>query len=147
MSNRVLPCLSDQIDRREFVARSATLAALFLAACNPAIDTAPLSGSVVITVANYAELANVGGLVRVNETSTPVALERTGASSFAAFSLVCPHQGATVEVTHNSATPFFCPVHGSAFNLAGDTTAGPSPSGLHKYSTVYDATAGTVTIS
>src|ERR1043166_1335559 len=136
-----------QIGRREFVARgSAGLGALLLAACQMGVDTSPLSGSVVVNVANYSTLANVGGIVRVNETSTPVALERTGASSFVAYSLVCPHQGGTVQVVGGS-VPFVCPVHGAQFNASGQNVGGQRTGSLQTYSAVYDSVAGTVTIS
>jgi Rieske Fe-S protein len=137
-----------QIGRREFVVRtSGGLAALMLAACQTGVDTSPLSGSVVVDVANYARLATVGGIVRINETSAPIALERTGASSFVAYSLVCPHQGGTVEVTGSTSVPFQCPVHGAQFSATGQNIGGQRTSSLQTYSAVYDSTANTVTIS
>src|ERR1041385_4932622 len=96
-----------QIGRREFVGRaSAGLGALLVAACQVGVDTAPLSGSVTVKHSNYPTLANVCGIVRVNETSSPVALERTGTDSFVAYSLVCPHEGTTVSVTSSTSIPF-----------------------------------------
>ena len=137
-----------QIGRREFVARtSAGLGALLVAACQMGVDTAPLSGSVTVKVANYPALANVGGIVRINETSSPVALERTGASTFAAYSLVCPHEGTTVSVTSSTSIPFQCPRHGALFNASGANVGGQRTSSLRTYATSYDAAAGTVTIS
>jgi Rieske Fe-S protein len=135
-----------QICRREFVVRgSAGLSALLLAAC-AGVDTSPLSSSVVVNVANYTKLANVGGIVRINETSTPVALERTGTSTFVAYSLICPHQGQTVQVT-GSTPAFFCPGHGAQFNANGQNVGGQRTGSLATYSAVYDAAANTVTIS
>src|ERR1043166_5310008 len=137
-----------QIGRREFVARgSAGLGALLLAACQMGVDTSPLSGSVGVNVANYSKLATIGGIVRVNETSTPVALERTGASSFVAYSLVCPHAGGTVQVTGGTSVAFSCPVHGAQFDASGQNVGGQRTGSLHTYSAVYDSVAGTVTIS
>jgi Rieske Fe-S protein len=136
-----------QIGRREFVTRaSAGLGVLLLAACQ-GVDTSPLSGSVVVNVANYAKLANVGGIVRINETSTPIALERTGATTFVAYSLVCPHQGGTVQVTGGTSVAFECPVHGAQFNSSGRNVGGQSTGSLSTYKTVYDSAANTVTIS
>ncbi len=137
-----------QIGRREFVVQSSmTLGALLLAACQTGIDTSPLSGSVIVTVANHPGLANVGGIVLVTETNTPVALERTGASSFVAYSLICPHQGGTVQLTSNTSIPFQCPVHGAQFNSSGVNVGGQGTSSLSRYTTTYDATTNTVTIS
>src|ERR1043165_4663050 len=137
-----------QITRREFVGRTSVgLGALLVAACQLGVDTSPLSGSVVVNVANYSKLATVGGIVRINETSTPIALERTGTTTFAAYSLVCPHQGGTVQVTGSTSVPFSCPVHGAQFNASGQNVGGQRTGSLATYSAVYDSTANTVTIS
>jgi cytochrome b6-f complex iron-sulfur subunit len=138
-----------QISRREFVVRSSTGIAIMLGVACVAggIDAPALSGPVVVTVSNYAALANVGGIVRVNETSTQVALERTSATTFTAFSLVCPHAGGSVQLTGSKSIPFQCPVHGAEFNASGANIGGQQTSSLHAYTAVYDATAGTVTIS
>jgi Rieske Fe-S protein len=139
-----------QIGRREFVVRSSmTLGALLLAACQAGVDTtAPITGgSVTVSLANHPGLANVGGIVLVTETSAPIALERTGTSTFVAYSLICPHQGGTVELTGNTSVPFQCPLHGAQFNAAGANVGGQGTSSLSRYATVYDATTNTVTIS
>ncbi|HEX9084659.1 MAG TPA: hypothetical protein VF836_07955, partial [Gemmatimonadaceae bacterium] len=76
--------------RREFLATSAasTVAAMLMAACGGASDTTGVvnTGPVAlsVTVSNYAALANVGGIARVDNGGTPVAAVRTGASTFAA---------------------------------------------------------------
>ena len=136
-----------QIGRREFVARSSVgLGALLIAACQ-GVDTSPLSGSVVVPLANHPALANIGGIVRVTETSSPVALERTGASTFVAYSLVCPHEGSTVNVTSSTSVPFLCPNHGAQFNASGANVGGQRTGSLHTYTTSYDAATNSVTIS
>jgi Rieske Fe-S protein len=137
-----------QIGRREFVGRASVgLGALLIAACQAGLDTSPLSGSVIVPVANHAALADVGGIVRVTETTTPIALERTGASSFVAYSLICPHEGGTVSVTGGSSVPFVCPNHGAQFNAAGQNVGGQRTSSLHTYAAVYDPATNSVTIS
>jgi Rieske Fe-S protein len=137
-----------QIGRREFVARSSMgLGALLLVACQAGIDTAPLSGSVIVPVANHPALASTGGIVRVTETNTPVALERTSATTFVAYSLICPHAGGTVGVTSSTSAPFQCPVHGALFNASGANVGGQGTSSLHRYTASYDAATNTVTIS
>ena len=92
---------STGIARRTFLTRSMlAAAAVALAACGMGGDTATspgnLSGSV--KVGDYAALANVGGVAVVSMSGSPVAIVRTGASTFEALSLVCPHEGATVEI-------------------------------------------------
>ncbi len=137
-----------RIDRREFVARSsAGLAALMLAACDTGFTAPRFSGSVVVPVASYPALANTGGIVRINETTAPVALERTGATTFAAYSLVCPHEGATVDVSSGAAVPFVCPRHGARFNASGANVGGERTGSLTTYATTFDSATNTVTIT
>lgn len=137
-----------QIGRREFVARSSMgLGALLVAACQAGVDTSPLAGAVVVPLGNHPALANVGGIVRVSETSTPIALERTGVTTFVAYSLVCPHEGATVGVTASSSVPFVCPQHGAQFNASGSNVGGQRTGSLHTYSASYDSATNSVTIS
>jgi Rieske Fe-S protein len=137
-----------QIDRREFVVRSSLgLAALLLAACQSGVDQPQLSGPVVVTVSKYPQLANVNGIARISETSSPVALARLSATTFAAYSLICPHQGGTIGVTGNTSIPMQCPNHLAEFNVSGANIGGQPTGSLHAYTAVFDATAGTVTIS
>ncbi|HEV7838568.1 MAG TPA: Rieske (2Fe-2S) protein [Gemmatimonadaceae bacterium] len=135
--------------RREFIAASAAsaVAALLVTACGGGTDTTgvntgPLSLSV--QVSSYPALANVGGMAQVNNGGTPVAAVRTGASSFAAFSLICPHSGCTVGITGSS---FYCPCHGARFASTGAWTGGQRTSNLASLTTSYDATTGVLTIT
>lgn len=145
----------DGITRRDFVAKStlATVAA-FLAACgngqigmtSPGAPQLPggANGGLTVVLAQYPALATVGGIARVDGgAGSPVALVRTGASTFAAFSMVCPHQGSTINIT---STGFKCPNHGATFDRNGAWVGGQSAGPLTSYPTTYDATAGTVAI-
>ncbi|WP_395768645.1 ubiquinol-cytochrome c reductase iron-sulfur subunit [Aquirufa sp.] len=53
------------------------------------------------------------------------------AASFAAYSSVCPHAGATVEYNANSSS-FLCAAHGSTFSSTGALIQGPATRGLTK---------------
>lgn len=134
--------------RREFLAASAAsaVAALLVTACGGAsatgVNTGPVSLSV--QVSNYSALANVGGMAQVDKGGTPVAAVRTGANSFAAFSLICPHNGCTVGITGSS---FYCPCHGAQFASSGAWTGGQRTSNLASLTTSYDATTGVLTIT
>jgi len=137
--------------RREFLTATAAsaVAALLVTACGGGgsdstgvVDTGPVTLSV--QVANYAALANVGGIARVDSGGTPVAAVRTGASTFAAFSLICPHFGCTVGITGSS---FQCPCHGAQFASTGIWIGGQRTTNLSAYGTSYDATTGVLTIS
>lgn len=139
---------ADGIARRTFLAQSALLAAAAaLAACGATSDslTSPtLSGSTTLNVSDYPALANVGGIALVSIGSAPLAIARTGSASFVTLSRVCPHQGSTVNLNGSG---FLCPNHGAQFNATGTWIGGQPTSSLHSYTTVYDATAGTLTIS
>jgi Rieske Fe-S protein len=135
--------------RREFIATSAAsaVAALLVSACGGAsgttgVDTGPVSLSV--QVSSYPALANVGGIARVDNGGTPVAAVRTGASAFAAFSLICPHFGCTVGINGSS---FLCPCHGAQFASSGTWIGGQRTSNLTSLATSYNATTGVLTIN
>lgn len=145
----------DGVTRRDFIA-SSTLAAVaaMLAACgdgqigmsSPTGLALPGgAGALTVNVADFPALANVGGMARVDGgIGAPVALVRTGTSSFAAFSLVCPHQGSTVNI---SGAGFRCPNHGATFDASGTWTGGQRASNMTSFPTTFDAAAGTVTIT
>lgn len=142
-------CNSDKavsgIDRRKFLTMSAyAAAAAALAACAAASDsTAPTSLSTTVKVSDFAALATVGGVATTNVNGTPIAIVRTGTSTFITLSRVCPHQGSTVNPT---STGFRCPNHGATFDMNGTWTGGQRTSSLRSYATSYDAATGTLTI-
>lgn len=135
--------------RREFIATSAAsaVAALLVAACGGASGTTGIGGgpvSLSVQVSNYAALANVGGIARVDTGGTPVAAVRTGASTFAAFSLICPHFGCTVGINGSA---FLCPCHGARFASTGTWIGGQRTTNLSSLGTSYNATTGVLTIT
>jgi cytochrome b6-f complex iron-sulfur subunit len=150
-SNRMQGCgnvVCPGIDRREFVVRSALLAAAAaLAACGVASDvsapTLPTTGN-TINVASYPSLSSDGGVAMVSIGGVALAVVRTGASSFVALSRICPHQGGTVQ---QSGSGFQCPVHGATFSETGQWIGGQRTTSLHAYTTSYDAASGTLTIT
>lgn len=141
---------SGSLDRREFLAQGtlAAVAAVLFAACGNGVGggspTGPSGVNVTATIASYAALANVGGIVRLTGTSTPIAVVRTGASSFRAFSMICPHEGTTINV---SGSGFLCPNHLASFTSSGTNNGGQRTSSLFEFTVAYNATAGTITIT
>jgi Rieske Fe-S protein len=134
--------------RREFLATSAAsaVAALLVAACGGAAGATGVTGpvSLSVQVSQFAALTNVGGIARVDSGGTPVAAVRTGASTFAAFSLICPHFGCTVGINGSA---FLCPCHGARFASTGTWIGGQRTTNLSSLSTSYDATTGELTIT
>lgn len=134
------------IGRRQFLSASMmAAAAAALAACSAGSTsiTAPSSVTLTVKVSDYATLATVGGVALVNANGSPIAVVRTGATTFVALSRVCPHRGTTVNATANG---FLCPNHGATFNSTGTWTGGERTSNMRSYATSYDSTAGTITI-
>jgi len=132
--------------RREFLKKSAAAAALLaLAACGMSDSTAPSSlASTTIDLSTTPALTPVGGVAVMSISGSPVAVVHETATTFAAFSLICPHAGNTVQSV--GAQGFYCPGHGARFDLAGDWIGGQRTSNLRSYPTQYDAAAGTVTV-
>src|SRR3954471_21837343 len=140
------PTAGGEIGRRTFLAQSALLAAAAaLAACSVGADaTAPdLSSQATINVSDYPSLATVGGIAMVTIQGSPMAIVRTGSSTFVALSRVCPHQG---SIVNQSGSGFLCPNHGAQFNSTGTWIGGERTSSMRSYATSYNASAGTLTI-
>ncbi len=141
-----------RVDRRVFVTRGAMAAvgALLVTACGGACDSTGVGGGggngpLSVTVSNFPGLASVGGIARVDSgQGTPVAAVRTSATTFSAFSLICPHFGCTVEIASGS---FACPCHGARFAANGHWTGGQQTGNLNTLTATYDATTGVLTIS
>jgi Rieske Fe-S protein len=137
------------IDRRTFLAQAGLAAgiAAFLTACATGSDmTAPgFTGTLLVAVGDFPALSAVGGMARVDGgKGSPVAVVRTADAQYAAFSLVCPHQGATVNI---SGLGFQCPQHGARFASDGSWTGGQPTSSLHQLSAQFDPASGELTIT
>jgi Rieske Fe-S protein len=136
------------IGRRSFIVQSALFAAAAaLAACGASGDmtapSLPLTGNTIDVNANPA-LSSVGGVALVSIGSVPLAVVRTGTTSFVALSRTCPHQGGTIQ---RSGSGFQCPEHGATFAQNGTWTGGQRTSSMHAYATSYDAATGILTVS
>jgi len=138
------------MDRRGFLEQSVQLGviAVLAGACS---DLGSITGpklnngeDVVVDLVDYPVLADPGGIARISGVSPPLALVNEGNDVYSAFSLVCPHQGSTLQVTGSR---FVCPAHGARFDADGKWTGGQPTSNLRQYRTEFDASAGTVRIT
>lgn len=136
------------IGRREFISASVlTAAAAALAACSASGGgdvTGPSSVGLTLKLSDYPTLASVNGVALISANGSPIAVVRTGASTFVALSRICPHQGSTVNLVTNG---FLCPNHGASFTLNGTWTGGQRTSNMRSYTTTYDSAAGTIAIA
>ena len=81
-------------------------------------------------VKDAAKIVDVGSSVAIGQVKgQPVGLFRSGPSTFSAFSLLCPHQGVTVE---RSDAGWFCSAHESKFAINGALEFGPATTALRK---------------
>jgi Rieske Fe-S protein len=143
---------ASDLDRRTFISETARLAALsvLVSACSAGLGsvTGPgsstLSKAITVNLADYPALANPVSAVRINGTNIPLALVNEGNGTYTALSLICTHQGGTVQWNGQI---FICPVHGAEFAADGHWIGGQPTTNLVSFPTSYDAAANTVTIS
>jgi len=146
-------CGGRQLSRRAFLAETtiAAIAAAMNSACGDGIIggtgiTGPaFSGSLNVNVNDFPALGPIGGIARVDGGQTsPVAVVHMGADSYQAFSMVCPHNGTTVNISGGS---FRCPNHGATFDATGAWTGGQQTSSLFELPVVYDPATGLLQIT
>jgi Rieske Fe-S protein len=138
----------DVLDRRGFLTNAMLAAAsAALAACGAGGGDGPTAPVTVATqslrVSDYPTLASTGGVALVTIGGSPVAIVRTGATSFVALSRICPHQGGIVNP---ASFGFLCPRHGARYDQTGTWIGGQRTSSLRSYPTSYDPATDTVTV-
>lgn len=103
--------------------------------------------SFTIDVRNEPSLSAVGGIYIFGRgNGYPGALVRMAATEFLALSPICPHRAYYVDVDE-SGRGFLCPGHGAMFTANGTWYGGQPTTNLSVLSSVYDAAAGTVTVT
>lgn len=159
-----MPC-ENCLNRRAFIATAAGVAGALVSGCGDGtVSGVPKSDpgggasggggggggtgagtNVIITVGNFAGLANTGQLVQVTDMSPLIAVKRTGATSFDAFLMRCTHEGCPVDIVGGQR--FDCGCHGSRFNSDGNVINGPASQPLDKLTTSYDSSTDQLTIT
>lgn len=143
---------SDAMDRRSFLS-AAALASITLAltACGDGtiggltgLPAGVGSGSLSVRLSDFVALNTVGSVARVTTTGAPIAVYRSGPTTFQAFSMSCPHSGTTVNIT---ATGFLCPNHKAKFGKDGAWLGGKATTALVSIPVTYDAATGMLTIT
>lgn len=121
----------EPISRRTLFAGACAVLALggseVPAAANAAV-TKIAGGRLSVNLKAIPALSKVGGATRIGSIKgIPIAIARTGTSTYKAFSLRCPHQGVTVN---RSKTGWICSAHSSEFEADGDVVVGPAATAL-----------------
>jgi Rieske Fe-S protein len=97
------------------------------AARSVAVTLVVSPAGLAVVIANWPALAVVGGIAGSVGTvlGTPTAVVRTGANSYVAFSMRCPHQGTTIRIENwkTTGSAFHCPNHDALFDAAGKLLA------------------------
>lgn len=148
-------CAAHDPRRRDFVTSMlmATVGS-YLAACGDGVIGGPLGPGnaalpepLVVNIGEFPALATVGGTARVdpNIPSRPIAVTRTGPSTFVALSMICPHQ--RFKPIQIVSFGFQCPNHGAQFDSVGNWAGGQATRDLVAYSAVYDSGTNTLTIT
>jgi Rieske Fe-S protein len=149
----------DCLNRREFLTRSALVAAAIVVAdgCGdgqigpPGITGVtgdpllPLGGPITVNLANFPGLETPGTIVDVGSERAVI---RTGPSTFTGLSRICSHQHCEIDIRVDH---FECPCHGSQFAADGSVIRGPNvqspPIGpLRMLAVTYDQAANTLTV-
>lgn len=133
--------MENKIKRNEFLKslglKGASLMAIYcgasaLSSCQNESDVGP-SGNVDFTLdltnASYSALNTVGKYIVLNQ----VVIARVSATSFAAVTQICSHQG-QAQVMYNG-SGFSCPVHGASFSITGTRTNNVSSRDIAVYKT------------
>lgn len=147
------PCAGCGIDRRIFLSQAtlAAVTALLADACgtgtwdpvSPPTTVIPSNGLHYL-LRNYPALDTVGGIAQVTDpTGVSVVLVRTGVATFVMLSLICPHQGTTLNVSGDG---FVCPNHGARFTVDGTWIGGQATANMTSFPVIYTAASGALTI-
>lgn len=136
-----MPYMENKIKRNDFLKslgfKGASLMAIYcgasaLSSCKNESEVAP-SGAVDFTLdltnASYSALNTVGKYITVNK----VVIARVSATSFAAVTQICSHEG-QAQVMYNG-SGFSCPAHGATFSITGAKTNNVSSKGITAYQT------------
>jgi len=133
--------MENKIKRNDFLKslglKGASLMAIYcgasaLSSCQNESEVAP-SGTVDFTLdltnASYSALNTVGKYITINK----VVIARVSATSFAAVTQICSHEG-QAQVMYNG-SGFSCPAHGATFSITGAKTNNVSNKGITAYQT------------
>ena len=117
------------LTRRQALAAAAALCG-FGAIAATGTGVAQASTSLTVQLSKYPALRKVGGTAVVGTLNgIPVAVVRATSRKYVALDRRCPHAGGIVTASGGG---WYCPSHGSRFDLDGDRVSGVASTGLRK---------------
>jgi Rieske Fe-S protein len=113
---------------------------------DPPDETPDHEGWLALTLDDYPELADNGGMVVVDVVGEDLtlAVARCTDDAFLAIDAICSHAQCTLANFDASVEEFGCPCHGSTFAADGEVVSGPADVALTAFETAYDSDAATV---
>ena len=123
------------MDRKDFLNKlsgglALTCVSCMMAACSKEDNNGSGGNSTTtLTLDLSSQITAVGDFIASNNIIVVRVAAGNQASSFKAFSNVCPHESGTI--TYNKTTTVFtCGRHGATFNQSGAVTQGPATSNM-----------------
>lgn len=151
----------NKINRRQFFESSGNLLltglgvsvfASLLASCGkdknptgPGSDNGTSEKSFTVNLSENPALQQVGGYKTFRLGGTPVILFRISETTFKTLSLVCTHQGCTIDWQAPN-NKFDCACHGSQFDKDGKVLRGPAARSLDSFRTEFKSETNQVII-
>lgn len=121
-----------------------TCVSCMMAACSKEEDNGGGGGATpTLTLDLSSQITAVGDFVASNGLIVVRIASGNQASSFKAFSNVCPHEAGTITYDKAS-TVFTCGKHGAKFNQSGTVTVGPATSNMS--TKIVTVTGNTLTV-
>jgi len=118
------------MDRKDFIISACALCSFGLASSllDSCTKTVVVNFTLDLNSSSNSTLRSIGGYVIANGGNTIV---MNTVSGFKALSLICTHNGCTVN--YRGTGGFLCPCHGGTYDINGNVTGGPPPSPLPTY--------------
>ena len=117
-------------------------------ACADGEEAPPLESDVVLLLADYPDLQDVGGMVELESALTryayPIFVRNEGGDDFVALAGFCNHRSCAVMTASDG---FECPCHGARFDADGILRDGPATADLIRFETDLDGETLTIRAS
>ena len=130
---------------------SSSLAGM-ISSCSNSVSPIVVGGNATLDITTTPQLLVPGGAVKKVFTgqfgNKPVLIIRLDVVAFAAFTTVCPHEGAEVSLPASSTADIVCKEHDARFSHTdGSVIEGPATRALTLFNTSFDSANNLLAIS